>query len=219
MIIQDIYEKYQIPPHLQLHMLRVAWVCKLICEHRTGEALPVHDIITVWLTHDLGNILKFDMDMYPEVREPEWVKYRKWVKESFKQYWTDEYEATKKLASLCKMSASGLALLEMFDEYNDWKLANTESIALRICDYADARVTGGGVTTLHERITTLQKRNMKNHWRSEEKAAKIAANRIATSEDMEKKISENSTLSPEDISDETVNPLLEDLRKYDIISS
>lgn len=218
MNIGSIYAQYTIPPHLQLHMLRVAGVCKLICDHWTGETLPIHDIITVWLTHDLGNILKFDMEMFPEVRKPEWVKYRQGIKDDFAQYGDDEHAATKKIASLCGISDSSMELLKMFDEYNDDKLMQSKNSALWICDYADARVATFGITTLHDRIQKITKRNMKNHGRTEQKAKEVAKNRTKTAEMMEEGIFKQCTLTPEDINDRTINPLLEDLRSFDIVT-
>lgn len=218
MLIQSIYDQYTIPPHLQLHMLRVAGVCKMICDHWTDGDLPVHNIMTVWLTHDLGNILKFDMDLFPEVREPEWVEYRKGIKKDFEQYGSDEHQATKKIASMCNISESWMNLLKMFDEYNDEKLIQSDNIALWICDYADARVATFGITTLHERIQKITKRNMKNHGRGTKKAKMVAKNRTATAEKMEEKIFKHCTIAPQDITDEVVNPLLEDLRSFDIVT-
>lgn len=56
--IIDIYEKYYIPEHLQLHMLRVAACAKLILDNWKGESIDKEAIIRVSLLHDMGNIIK-----------------------------------------------------------------------------------------------------------------------------------------------------------------
>lgn len=216
MIIKEIYTQYTIPPHLQQHMLRVAWVCKLICNNRIGDTLPVHDILTVWLTHDLWNILKFNMELYPEIREPEWIEYRSKVKHDFLQYWSDEHEATKNIASMCNISDSGMHLLKMFDEYNDDKLLDSSNIALWITDYADSRVAVSGVTTVKDRVEKIIQRNMKNKWWSFEKATQVSENRKKTALSMEKEIFSQCDIAPDQINDQTIQPFLEDLLKFDI---
>lgn len=68
--ISQIYDRYQVLPALQLHMLRVAAVAQLICSSH-HRALPTDHIISCCLLHDIGNILKFDLTYYPEFLEPE----------------------------------------------------------------------------------------------------------------------------------------------------
>jgi len=217
MITQDIYNKYNIPPHLQLHMLRVAGVVKLICKHREGEDLPVHDLLSVALIHDMGNIIKFDIDLYPEFREPEWVDYRKEVQVQFQQYGNNEYEATKYIAKQCGISTGALDILHLFDTYDDDKLLESKNILLWIMDYADSRVWMLSIQTTVERISTQVERNMKNKWRSKTKAEEVAENRTATASFMEKWIFKHCSIKPSDINDWTIDPLLEELRHYNII--
>lgn len=121
-----------------------------------------------------------------------------------KQYGHDEHTATKNIASLCNIPRSSMDLLHMFDEYNNKKLIQSKNIALWVCDYADARVATFGVTTLHERINKITKRNMKNHGWSEQKAMEVASNRTATAQMMEEEIFTHCSLTPSDINDETV---------------
>ena len=68
MTILEIYEKYKIMPQLQEHQLRVASVAKTICDHLL---VPVHTdhVVSVCLLHDMGNILKFDLQKFPQFGE------------------------------------------------------------------------------------------------------------------------------------------------------
>ena len=66
MNIFNIYAKYKIPPQLQTHQLRVAAVAKTICEHLWPKLSDMRTIISTCLVHDMGNIIKFDLDKFPK---------------------------------------------------------------------------------------------------------------------------------------------------------
>ena len=74
MKISEIYQKYQIPPHLQLHMYRVSAVAWTICDN-FDEELDKIKIVAADLLHDMGNIIKFDLKLFPEFLEPEGYDY------------------------------------------------------------------------------------------------------------------------------------------------
>ena len=54
MQIRDLYDKYNLMPQLREHQLRVGGIVRLI----TND----HDSIITALVHDMGNIVKFDLD-------------------------------------------------------------------------------------------------------------------------------------------------------------
>ena len=59
--ITEIYDEYKIMPNLREHMFRVAGVASLICDN-LEESLSKKEIISACLLHDLGNIVKFDLE-------------------------------------------------------------------------------------------------------------------------------------------------------------
>ena len=61
MHILRIYKKYFIPLNLQKHMLKTAGVGKIICDS-SNLKLNKTVIVTTLLLHDMGNILKFDVE-------------------------------------------------------------------------------------------------------------------------------------------------------------
>ncbi len=65
MTIQQLYEKYEIMPNLQLHMYRVAAVAKMICDH-FQKPINKQEVIITCLLHDIGNIIKFDLFDFPQ---------------------------------------------------------------------------------------------------------------------------------------------------------
>jgi 5'-deoxynucleotidase YfbR-like HD superfamily hydrolase len=71
MIIQDIYNRFEILPSLQLHMLRVAAVTQEICKQVKDKlSNETKTLITLSLLHDLGNLVKFDISLFPKLFEP-----------------------------------------------------------------------------------------------------------------------------------------------------
>src|SRR3989344_2472976 len=99
MKITEIYEKYKIPPNLQLHQLRVAGVASIICDN-FDKPLDKGSIITTCLLHDMGNILKFNFDIFPEeFYGKQGRAYWEKVKQEFKEkYGEDEHKATHAIA-------------------------------------------------------------------------------------------------------------------------
>src|SRR3989338_7998938 len=94
---REIYAAYTIMPSLQMHQLRVAAVGKLICEH-FNKPVNKKDVVLACLFHDMGNILKFELAMFPEFTEPEGVDYWESVKDKYrKKYGDDEHSATQEI--------------------------------------------------------------------------------------------------------------------------
>lgn len=61
MKIAEIYQKYKVPPNLQEHMLRVAAMAEIIANSWPNNSLDREILLLACLTHDMGNILKFDL--------------------------------------------------------------------------------------------------------------------------------------------------------------
>lgn len=66
MTIKEIYKMFRVPPNLQEHMIRVAKVARFIFDHWVGPKLDWQKLEKICLLHDLGNVVKFDLDRYPE---------------------------------------------------------------------------------------------------------------------------------------------------------
>jgi 5'-deoxynucleotidase YfbR-like HD superfamily hydrolase len=67
-VILELYDTYKIMPQLAAHQLRVAAVAYAITQ---AIFEPIHDeeLISACLLHDMGNILKFDLSVFPEFSE------------------------------------------------------------------------------------------------------------------------------------------------------
>ena len=80
MNIIEIYKKYHLPEHLQMHMLRVATCSSLIIDNWNGTMIDKESIIRASLLHDMGNMAKISED------EIEDEKFRKIRKEYIEKY-------------------------------------------------------------------------------------------------------------------------------------
>ena len=78
-IPREVYSEYKIMPTLQLHQLRVAAVARLVCDHLT-HPINTRDVILACLFHDMGNIIKSNLNHFPEFCEPEGTAYWEKVK-------------------------------------------------------------------------------------------------------------------------------------------
>ena len=82
MKIQKIYDDYKIMPQLQLHQLRVAGVASIIVDN-FQEKLDKDAIVSAALLHDMGNIIKFNLNFFPDALEPEGLDHWQSVKDEF----------------------------------------------------------------------------------------------------------------------------------------
>lgn len=172
MTIQKVYEQYRITPALQLHQYRVAAVSQYISSKIPQVRGDENNILTACLLHDMGNIIKFNMDLFPEFFQPEGVGYWRQVKEDFiNTYGTDEHTATieiaKEVLRFQSVSASQegkldpnrvIDLIESIGFSNAKRNAESTDFGWKIAAYSDMRVEPYGVTTLESRLEDGNKR-------------------------------------------------------------
>ena len=153
MKLVEIYDKYQIPKNLRMHMLSAAALGKLICSNWTGEKLNEKLIVEVLLLHDLGNIVKF------EPTEPKLIK----IKEEFiAKYGTDDHQVTEKILrelgfpkDFCMLARRKIFI------YTD-RVLQEGDFNLKVATYADQRIAPTGVATLKERFDECKIRYKNN---------------------------------------------------------
>lgn len=162
MLIRDVYQHYQIPPNLQTHMLQVAAVGVWICEHWQDKAQIDEEVVRqTLLLHDMGNILKFDWEVWKNLLGTEADRLEHWqqVQAKFKsKYGPDEHVATREIAKelevsqriLESLSAMGYSKLEACVSGSDY--------IAKICTYSDLRVAPHGLVSVRERLEDGAKR-------------------------------------------------------------
>lgn len=215
MTISQIYKKYKIMPSLQVHQYRVAQVAMMICENFKGK-IDTDYVVSACLLHDMGNILKFDLSLYPQFLEPEGLEYWQNIKNEFEdKYGKDETEATLSIAKELDVT---LLTIDLIDAIGYSKLRSTvdsKSYEVKIVSYADTRVTPYGVTSLEERMREGITRFEKNKGiKSDESKLQHS---IDLSHELEKQIFQKSNILPSDINHTKVESQIKNLHNFQIV--
>lgn len=214
MDIQEIYNKYKLMPNLQLHQLRVATVGKIICDS-IPNFKETKDVIGACLLHDMGNIIKFDLNYYPDFLKPKGFEYWQKIKEEYIQkYGKDEHIATQKIISELTDSKK---IKEYADQVGFSKLQETKensSLAKKICAYSDMRVGPHGIVSIEERVIDGKKR----YEGREDKLMDLDQYEILTNalSEIEKQIFETSTILPTYITNDLINEKIIELKNFEI---
>ena len=209
--ITEIYKKYKINKGLQEHMLRVASVGKLISEMKCKTS--AENIVSACLLHDMGNLIKSKLDLFPELFEPEGVEYWSKVKgDMVAMYGSDVHNAT---LIMVKEIVSSEEITRIIDEMafdRICSIANESNQELKIALYADMRVGLHGMITIDERFDDIRDRYVPQRFTNKE-----LENRRKCAKKIEGEIFETIDLQPIDIHDESIKVVMEDLRTYKII--
>lgn len=209
--ILDIYEEYKIMSVLSRHMLRVAAVASMICDNLT-EPVNKKDMVTACLFHDMGNIIKFDLNYFPEFNKPQGLQYWQDVKDEYiKKYGTNEHEATLKIMREVGLPSHVVEIVEHMHFLKLCSYRDGNNLNTKIINYADNRVSPHGVVSYDERLeeANVRYRNRKDAVPDEERRRLVSCGK-----DIEKQIFEKCKIKPEDINDETVKSVIESLKDF-----
>lgn len=210
---REIYERYKILPNLQLHQLRVAAVGKIICDN-FQETVHADDVILACLFHDMGNILKFDLGVFPETLEPQGLEYWERVKKEFaEKYGTEQHSATESIAREIGLPESVVGLIGMIRFGALERIPSERAWEPKIVEYGDCRVAPYGVVQVRERFADGRKRYLH---RFPTVAENDAHYDLLTNAGygLERQIFANTVIRPEDITDDAAAPLIEELWEY-----
>ncbi|MFH1200847.1 MAG: class I tRNA ligase family protein [bacterium] len=208
--IETIYKKYKIMPNLQEHMLRTAAVASLICDN-FNEPLPKEDLIAACLLHDMGNIIKFKLDLFPEFNKPEGIEHWQKVQNKYiEKYGENEHEANVKIIKELCLSSDIIRFIDqnrfsLICEHRD-----NSDINMKIVHYVDGRVDPYGIVSYEERMNEAENRyKSKNQTEENERQRLIQCGR-----ELEKQIFSKCKIKPEDITNESVAPIISELRNF-----
>ncbi len=208
--ILDIYTEYKIFPKLQQHMLRVASVVSLIVDS-CDLLIDKEKIITTALVHDMGNIVKSRLELFRDFT-PEELKYWQGVKEEvILKYGRDDHEANENITREIGLEEEMVRLIEENQFATLCKHAAEENWYAKIITYADGRSAPNGVMSYKERHEESWKR-----YKDEDPAFGEGSyqKNVACGLDIEKQIFEHCSIKPEDITDESIAPIMEELRHF-----
>lgn len=209
--ITEVYVEYKIMPLLAMHQLRVAAVAEMICDSLDID-VDKESVIKACLLHDMGNIIKFNLDYFPETLKPEGRDYWQGIKDEYiKKYGTNEHEASAKIAE--EIGATDLIkdLIGAIDSKLIEDIKNSDSFEKKICIYADNRASPHHIVSLEEHSLEAKER-YKNHHRSFSEESRIFFNENI--KEIEKQIFSHAKIEPSEINDETVSPYIKKLRNF-----
>jgi len=164
-LIGEIYKQYSIPINLQEHMLRVAVIGDIICEHMDKKSNVDRDLVLkTLLLHDMGNILKYDFsrtDLLADEDKKRVKELEKTQEDFVRKYGLDTNEVTLKIMRELGVEQEVIDLCgnshgehsDQFVDGNDWER--------KIAYYADMRIGPFGVKKIKDRFDDLIKRNSK----------------------------------------------------------
>ena len=217
MTAREIYERYQIPPWLQLHQLRVAAVGRMVAEARGG--LDTDLVVKTCLLHDIGAIVKFDFSedphnpiqkLYPPGERPHWIAVQKDMRA---RYGEKEYAATGAIIAELGLDHVNRVFTQLgFTRMREALAAHAKEVL--IVQYADMRVGPYGILPLSQRIPDVLARYraaLARDGRSEE-----AQSYLPVALEIEDRIFAEISLQPEDITDASAAPVIEQLWDYDV---
>ncbi len=206
--ILDIYKEYKLPENLQLHQLRVASVAKVLAESYKKESLPIDVIVKACLLHDMANIVKFDLEHFPDFIKNDEISYWSDVKNEFiKKYGSNENEATLSIVSELGLRTPLVEDIIRHIDFSDSKVE--ENISVAISHYADMRVGPYGVLSLKERLF----KDWATRTPDKKDIAEILYERFTIFEDS---FFKDIDLKPEEITDELIAPIIEELKKIEL---
>ena len=219
---REIYAEYKIMPSLQLHQLRVAAVGKFVCDNFTKPINP-HDVILACLFHDMGNIIKSDLTVFPEFSEPEGLDYWQGVKDEYvKKYGADHHVANAVIAREIGLPESAYRLITDIGFSKIDKILLDASDEQKICEYGDLRVGPHGVLPMEERLEEGRRRYLSRksvvdgEGTGVRKPDEHYQALVRSAKELEQQIFESATITPVDITDDAIKDIVEELRDYPI---
>ncbi|MFA6355280.1 MAG: HD domain-containing protein [Candidatus Paceibacterota bacterium] len=210
--IIEIYKEYKIMPILVMHQVRVAAVAIQISKSLNDKKINEDSILKACLLHDMGNIIKFDLDHFSDWNKPEGTEYWQKIKNEYiEKYGKNEHKATLLIGKEIGISSRILELIDSIDSSVAKNIVEGDDFEKKICMYADNRVSPHGIVSAEEHSLDAKER-YKNHPNvfNEESRVSFMKNLFI----IEKQIFSNSNIKPEEINDESIKNYLEELKNY-----
>lgn len=161
MTTDEMYKQFGTPKNLQVHMLTVTSLICDVKQHWIGEDINWDDLIIAGLLHDLGNVIKFDLDKFPNLLGDELPRIEFWREEQKKliaKYGSDDHEATGKMLDELGVSERIKEVIQTKSFGNIRNTASSNDWLPKILQYCDLRVSPYGLMTLDERVRDIEER-------------------------------------------------------------
>ncbi len=169
-------------------------------------------LITACLLHDMGNIIRFNLERFPEYNEPEGLEYWKNVQNDYKvKYGASEHEATLSILRELGMSQSISDYVEGSEFMGERDSIEGVPFLKRLFCYVDNRVAIYGVTSIEEKNKDYETR-----YSHDSNIVQNSLNRRRNFAAIEQEIFANCSIKSEDINSTSVEKYIERLKEYSI---
>jgi hypothetical protein len=210
---KEIYQEFNIPSNLSDHMLGVAGVVIFLQEHWKGPEVNWDVLKKSALLHDLGNIVKFDLENYPELLGKELKNIEHWRRiktDAIRKYGSDDHEVTRKMLDWLGVEELVKKTILNKSFGNAVQVSSGNDWYSKILLYADLRMLPKGLATLAERIEDVKKRMPKYANRPDFEELNKACF------DTEKQIENNLDIPVSSIAPEVLDKYKEKLSDFEI---
>ena len=181
------------------------------------ESINKEEVITACLLHDIGNLVKFNLNRFPELNDPEGLEYWQSAQQEFwAKYGKNEHDATLGILQEIGVSARIVGLVEDTDFAHFKVYADSGDMAHKILLYADNRVSMHGIVSLEERFEEVMKRSVGLPGYVAPGDKDILMNYAL---EVQRQIFSKCKISPEDITDESIKSIALELQNFVIPGS
>jgi 5'-deoxynucleotidase YfbR-like HD superfamily hydrolase len=159
--IAEIYKKFGIPPNLQEHMILVARICLFLSKVSKGLEIDTPLLIKAALLHDLGNVVKFDLDKYPKYLGKEQKNLFHWKevqKKMIRKYGNDDHTVTISILKELNIEERVSNIISKKSFQNAAYIKNSDDWELKILLYSDLRAGPLGIMLLKDRLEEVMQR-------------------------------------------------------------
>jgi predicted HD phosphohydrolase len=150
------YQHYNIMPTLAQHMLQVGAVAKIVTDQINEPDFPATQIISACLLHDMGNIMKFDLDNVPVGLDIPDIDHWKSVQADIRnQYGLDEHQVTHHIASEIGVSSTTLSAIENCGTSKAASVLADQNIPAMFVTYCDYHVAPASIVSPAQRLADI----------------------------------------------------------------
>lgn len=220
--IVQIYQNYQVPPNLQQHMLRVGAVGKLALDHWQGEKIDKQHILDALLVHDMGNLIKFELDKQQSKKMLKTTKKTKastknWKKiqqQMIERYGSNADRANELIAQELSLHQRTQKLLMHHSFERLVEIAPENHWEEKLVFWADLRIAPQGLVSAEARIQDLKDRY---EHRDERWADSSLYNLwLKTAITIERQLNQRTSINLQEITQQDLEPIVEQLTAYQL---
>lgn len=215
--VNQIYQRFNIPKNLAMHMLWVTSVGASAIENWRGTEINKEDIISVLLLHDIGNVIKFELHSRQAKNiytEQELEKLLIIQNQMIALYGNNADIANISILKEIGVSEDIIQLLtnHSFDYLPS--LLDSENWNEKIVFYADLRVAPLGIVPLKKRVEDLRERY--SHRNQLWNDTTTYSNWLSWSKGLEKQLNQQTSIDLEHLTLNDIEQKISDLSTFKI---